>query len=89
MTAIKIEKNVPIPSMKRPRGSDYPFGEMKQGDSIFVPCKDPKVKARAISSASLYGKRHGVKFTTRTVPGGIRIWLIATSVKRPAALEAA
>lgn len=79
MTAIKVEKNVPIPPQMRPRSSAIPFEKMEIGDSIFIPCKDKKAKGRATSSVAMYAKKHGVKFTTRTVTGGIRVWLITMS----------
>jgi hypothetical protein len=89
MKAIKIDKGIPIPKQGRGRPSVFPFEDMEIGDSIFVPVKEAKDKSRAIGRAAMYARTHGVRFKTRTVEGGIRIWLIASSAKKPAALEAA
>jgi hypothetical protein len=87
--AIKIEKNVPIPSQVRRRATIYPFAEMEQGDSIFVPCKSAREKSRATSAAAVYAKNHGMKFKTRTVPGGVRIWLVSLDPSLPKIARAA
>lgn len=65
----KIEKNVPLRSPRKV----YPWGKMAVGDSFFVP----EVKVTSVtSSATLAGARMGMKFTCRSVDGGVRIWRI-------------
>lgn len=70
-----IEKNVPIPPLKRrnKRISAYPFSEMEIGDSFAVD----REKASSVSaSAYLYGKKEQQIFTVRRVDGGYRCWRI-------------
>jgi len=69
----EIEKFVPIPAgyVKKKK---YPFAEMEIGDSIFFA--EPAVK-KARSYAHAFGASHGMKFTTRLVDGGVRIWRIS------------
>jgi hypothetical protein len=77
MKAVKIEKGIPIPKQRRGRRSTFPFDEMQPGDSFFVPVKDAKDKARVMSKVGMYGRKTGAKLSTRTVTGGLRIWLMA------------
>ena len=62
----EIEKFVPIPA--------DPFAEMEIGDSIFFA--ESAMKA-ASSYSHAFGVRHGMKFTTRLVDGGMRIWRVS------------
>lgn len=72
MTAIVIEKNVPIPVGGRK--SIYPFGEMEVGDSFFVP----SIAAQTVRSAAhTYGLKHRVKFSSYKEGDGVRIWRTA------------
>jgi len=72
---IEIEKNILIPEARRGKFPIYPFGEMVIGDSILVKGDWNKIdSAKAASRA--YGKRHGMKFRTMQVSGGVRIWRI-------------
>lgn len=80
-----IDKGVPIPRIKGPRGgSKYPFATMEIGDSFMVRFTDEEVKgssthsirARLIAAAwriSVHQKL-GHKFVTRVVEGGVRVW---------------
>lgn len=50
----------------------YPWAQMKPGNAINIPADDPAAKrhpnsgsCNAVTSAYAYGKRHGMKFTTR------------------------
>ncbi len=75
----EIDERVPVP---KPRlgGGKYPWGEMKVGDSFFVAVdKEPPsaVQGTVSGSARAYGKKHGQKFTTRIVDGGVRVWRTA------------
>lgn len=68
----EIEKFIPIPAgycMAR----KYPFGEMEVGDSVLFSVDEMK---RARSYSHSFGLRHGRKFTTRKVDGGMMIWRI-------------
>ena len=69
----EIEKFVPIPAGYA-KSKKYPFSEMEIGDSILFGESDMKA-ARSYSHA--FGVRHGMKFTTRLVDGGMRIWRIS------------
>ncbi|MGL5397943.1 MAG: hypothetical protein ACRDBQ_22135 [Shewanella sp.] len=69
----EIEKNVPIPDGYTKK-MKYPFKEMEVGDSIFFT---ESVMKSARSYSHSFGLRYGVKFTTRLVHGGMRIWRVA------------
>ena len=64
----KIDKDVPPPASSG--RTKYPFAKMAVGDSFTGD-------SRAAAAASAYSRRTGIKFTTRTVDGVIRIWRIA------------
>jgi len=70
---IDIEHDVPIPEPTVT--NNYPFGEMKVGDSFWhsVPHKN------LYNAARNYGQRHGKTFTVRSefagVPGA-RVWRV-------------
>lgn len=72
--AIKIDKNVPIPSAQR-KGSKYPWAQMQVGDSFFVPGK-----AKGLYQAA---KANNIKITVRTVKEkgkeGVRVWCTEAS----------
>lgn len=89
ITQIKIEKNKPIPAIRR-RRTIYPFGEMKVGDSFALPLggaiKFPGnngVKditySRLAGAAHGYGRKHSRKFAVRTIKdeGVVRCWRVA------------
>jgi len=80
MTAFTIEKNIDIPA---PRSgaygqAKYPFRKMRAGDSFLLkPNGDGKKGLeRARVMVLLEAKKYKVKVTTRTVPGGVRVWKI-------------
>ena len=71
----KIERNIPIPSLHKPKSMEYPLLQMKIGDSFLIPNSiDCEAKARSFP----YGvaRRMGMKMTRRRVPEGYRIWRI-------------
>ena len=70
---LEIEKFVPIPDGYSKK-KKYPFAEMEVGDSILFAEHEMKA-ARSCSHA--FGVRHSMKFTTRLVDGGMRIWRIS------------
>ena len=65
---IEIEKNIPLPLNL----SDLPFVRMEIGDSFLV--KYPKGKFAARKAMRIYMTKHGGKFISRSVEGGLRIW---------------
>ena len=80
----EIEKDKPI-STKKSRRLRYPFNQMQIGDSIFVSIEDvafSKDPNGVVSSAaSAYGRRHSIKFITRTIVEqnqvtGFRVWRV-------------
>ena len=75
----KVETGVAIPTPLRRAGGmplRYPWPEMKVTNSVLIRCEpDDKSKINAArSAAASYGKKHDMKFTTRLVDGGLRIW---------------
>lgn len=71
----KIDSKIPLPPLREPT-THYPFKKMKAGDSFFVLIEKLSDVSRARCAAIQYGKRHKVKFATRKVDGGLRIWRI-------------
>ncbi len=74
---IKIEKNVPRPD--RYWWTKYHFGDMKVGDSFFIPGK--LSQASVASAAHSFAKRrnNGWKFATSIKSdkaAGVRVWRI-------------
>lgn len=77
---MRIDKNILFKKrvgMKPTRKyhSKYPFREMVVGDSFFVAHADGAYVVGA--AASSYGRRHNMRFATRAVEGGTRVWRIA------------
>lgn len=74
----EIENGIEIPKSNYGYYSKYPFGEMEIGESFFVPFGDDKhiIRVRVQTAASYYGKRNNVRFLTRTVDGGVRVWRV-------------
>lgn len=77
VTRLSIEKGIPIPDpghwgrMNTREFISIPWAEMEVGDSVFAPTHLASgIKAGAATMA----KKLGVKFTTRTVPFGVRVW---------------
>ncbi len=75
---MKIDKNIPIPSITG-RYMDWPFGEMKIGDSIEV---DKESCLRARTAASYFSKRNPeFFFTIRKHGGAYRCWRVQPKTK--------
>ena len=68
-----IEKNVPL-AQTAGAPAKYPFLEMEIGDSFLVT---DRARPQVGAAAGNAGKFSGRKFTTRTVPGGVRVWRVA------------
>lgn len=77
---MKIEKNIPIPPVQSSKGEGYPFRAMEIGDSFMVPLKDKtarELQQRMARKANYVSARYTMKFTTRVVEGGVRVWRTA------------
>lgn len=74
MSEFEIEKDVPVKARLI-----YPFKQMEEGDSFFVPFndKDPEKLRQSVASSIYRTQRlHNGKFTMKTdrAEGGIRVW---------------
>lgn len=69
----QIEKNIPL----RSRGPEvkYPFGDMLVGDSFVAPSEHTRIAQAAAAFAKYKGG--GMKFATRKVDAGTRVWRIS------------
>ena len=66
-----LERNVPVP---RGAVTKYDWSDMAVGDSRFFPAA---ARHPIAAAATREGKRLGHTFTTRAVPGGMRVWRTA------------
>jgi hypothetical protein len=74
-TMTKIEKDVPIPSLRSTRKAKYPFGAMEPGDSFFWETDGSREGDGRVRVAGVkYGQRHGMEFVFRRESGGLRVW---------------
>ena len=74
----KIDKNIEMPTALL-----YPFKDMEVGDSFFIEAKDKKeaqsFRLKAMGAARQYvykSQSKDLKYVTRYVENGIRIWRI-------------
>ncbi len=76
---IEVEQNIPIPEYRKGRSVLYPVHLLEPGDSFLVT----GVTAEQLGTrrSSLYNIFYRLRqdhpdrrFTTRTVPAGIRVW---------------
>lgn len=73
---MQIDKSVPVPACVGPgRPFVYPWPEMQVGDSIFFAGETSQ--GNAAQAARHYAKERGLRFISRSVDGGVRIWRIA------------
>lgn len=81
--AFKIDKDVPHDGRGAAKENFFPFPDMQVGDSFFMPFglstpRGTPITAQTLGSAAVsFARKHGRKFSTRTVDGGIRCWRIA------------
>ena len=84
---IKIDKDVPVPvgSDRRSGAKKYPLGEMKVGESFFLPMEEgddiKRMGNRMSQARQTYQKSNeGVRFTQRIWEEddiiGIRVWRV-------------
>ena len=67
---MRIESNIPIPPRKAGY-SKYPLGDMRVGDSF----ETDEPQWRVAAAVCNYGKRHGKKFSTRTLSStAVGVW---------------
>ena len=71
-TEFKIEKGMPLPLPGR--HPKWPWRQLEVGDSFFMPGAHTGTACRMAGQQAL---RLEVKFSCRTVSGGVRIWRIA------------
>ena len=72
---MKIEKGILAPTVSvKP---NYSFDAMEVNDSVFFAGEMMGSQCNAAHAARLVGRKHGRKFTTRSIDGGVRIWRIA------------
>lgn len=70
---MEIEKNIPTPPGVQGT-KKYPFDKMEVGDSIFI--KGQTSVGKAANAARVYANGRQMKFSSRSVDGGVRIWRI-------------
>jgi hypothetical protein len=69
----EIEKGIVMSAPKKGVRAQYPFAQMKTGDSITI--KKSEGPARVTSAAYKYGQENGKKFAFRSLSGGRRrLW---------------
>lgn len=82
---IPLAKNLPKPRVKNishplVKNNPYPWGKLKVGDSFFVAIEHytPQRQSSIKSNGNEWSERHDktIKFTTRKVDGGVRVWRI-------------
>lgn len=71
MKKVKIEKGIPIPGKCVGGHPEYPWLEMKVGDSFLHRSDKP---SSVSGQASMAGNRYRRKFCTRKTTKGYRIW---------------
>ena len=71
---VKIEKGIKIPPKRgRKRKYEYPWGDMKVGDSFEVSgVNETSFRVQVSQAASKWG----IKLTTRQSENGLRVWRI-------------
>ena len=77
----EIESGVEIPPQSAPlRKMKYPFNRLNVGDSFVYPVTSPDdveaVQNRLQSAAANWGRSRGMRFVTRRVTQGIRVWRV-------------
>ena len=77
----EIESGVEIPPQSTPlRKMKYPFNRLNVGDSFVYPVTSPDdveaVQNRLQSAAANWGRSRGMRFVTRRVTQGIRVWRV-------------
>lgn len=71
---MEIVKNLPIPDT-RTMPIKWPFAKMVTGDCVRITNENDFARARVY--ASIFSKKSGFKFITRTVDGVLHVWRVA------------
>lgn len=69
---IKIEKNIPMPSLS----SKYPFADMQVGDSVFFDNEPAGSQSKPVIAARNFGSKNDMKFLSRSEGAGVRVWRV-------------
>jgi hypothetical protein len=77
VTEFKIEKNIPLSPSGSGRATLYPFAALDVGDSFLVPNADRRTQQKLSTCGQYHARRRGLKFATRSVDGGVRVWRVA------------
>ena len=77
----QIESGVEIPPQSQPlRKTKYPFNRLNVGDSFVFPVATDEdreaVQNRLQSAAANWGRSRGMRFVTRRMTQGIRVWRV-------------
>ena len=77
----QIESGVEIPPQSQPlRKTKYPFNRLNVGDSFVFPVSTDEdreaIQNRLQSAAANWGRSRGMRFVTRRVTQGIRVWRV-------------
>jgi hypothetical protein len=77
----QIESGVEIPPQAQPlRKMKYPFNQLNVGDSFVFPVGPDEdreaVQNRLQSAAANWGRSREMRFVTRRIGSGIRVWRI-------------
>jgi hypothetical protein len=68
-----IDKNIPLAAKHA-----YPFDQMADGDSFFIPCTDNKKIGYIRAQINALKKKYPTKIiSTRKEDYGLRVWLLA------------
>jgi len=75
----EVEEGIKVPARGPGQKMKYPWNKMEIGDSFLVKASTDsrlKVQQCITACAGSYGKRHGMKFASRQVEDGVRVWRI-------------
>ena len=74
----EVESDIPIPPGGTGHWHKYPWGDMKVGDSFFVPNPPDGQRNPAYSSVYNRGRKgdSNSRYSCRKEPGGLRVWRV-------------
>ncbi len=80
-----IEQGIEIPKKEvgRPKQA-FPYQQMRVGDSFLIKQNGGGKKTLHLKRVEAFAqaRKHGIAITTRSVPGGIRVWKIRKPYER-------
>ena len=75
---MKIDSSIPLPNTRGTASEDrFPFRSMAIGDSFLLTGQDLRKLNSERTLALRYAGKCGIKATSRSVEGGIRVWRVA------------